>query len=143
MAVHAVVAGALVRGGRVLLGHRSPSRRWYPDVWDLPGGHVEQGESQLQALVRELHEELGVQVLGRGCEAVTTLHLTAGDGAGELRLSVWSVRRWLGTPVNRCVEEHDQLGWFSGDDMENLTLAHGDYQRLLGTLIRASTDPSP
>ena len=39
-----LVAGVLVRGAEVLLGHRSPHRRWYPDVWDLPGGHVEPGE---------------------------------------------------------------------------------------------------
>ena len=41
-----VVVGALVRDGRVLLGQRSPSKRAYPDVWDLPGGVVEDGESE-------------------------------------------------------------------------------------------------
>ena len=41
---HRVVCAALVRGRRVLLGHRSPGRRWYPDVWDLPGGHMVDGE---------------------------------------------------------------------------------------------------
>jgi hypothetical protein len=81
---------------------------------------------------------LGVQVLGRDCKAVTTLPLAAGDRAGELRLSVWSVRQWLGTPVNRRLEEHDQLRWFSGDELEELTLAHGNYQHVLGTLTRDS-----
>jgi len=134
--VHAVVAGALVQGGQVLLGHRTSSRRWYPDVWDLPGGHVEQGESEPQALIRELREELGVQVLGRDCEAVTTLHLTAGDGVEELRLAIWRVRKWRRAPVNRCPEEHDHLGWFSADELEELTLAHGRYQEVLGAPIR-------
>ena len=133
-----VAAGALVQDGRVLLAHRIPSRRWYPDVWDLPGGHVEQGESRLQALMRELYEELGVQLIERCCKAVTTLTLTAGDGVGELRLSIWLVRQWLGTPVNRCLEEHDQLGWFGADDLAELTLAHDDYQHLLTSLIRCS-----
>ena len=41
-----MVAGVLVRGTEVLLGHRSPGRRWYPDVWDLPGGHVEPGDQR-------------------------------------------------------------------------------------------------
>ena len=42
--VHHVVAGVLVAGNRVVLGHRSTARRWYPDVWDVIGGHVEPGE---------------------------------------------------------------------------------------------------
>lgn len=54
---HRVVCAALVRDGRVLLGHRSPGRRSYPDVWDLPGGHVDGGETPAAALVRE-HDEL-------------------------------------------------------------------------------------
>ena len=60
--MHEVVVGALVREGRVLLVHRSPNRRAYPDVWDLPGGHIETDESELGALTREMHEELGVQL---------------------------------------------------------------------------------
>lgn len=132
----AVVAGALVQDHRVLLGHRSPSRRWYPDVWDLPGGHVERGESELDALVREMHEELGVHIVASDCQELRTLRLPAGDGDGELRLSVWSVRRWAGTPVNRSLEEHDELRWFSGDELTELSLAHSAYQDLLGDLIR-------
>lgn len=134
--VVAVAAGALVQGGRVLLVHRSPARRWYPDVWDLPGGHVEQGESGLRALARELDEELGVQVVEPGCEAVTTLTLTAGDGVSELRLSIWSVQQWFGTPVNRCLEEHDRFGWFGVDDLAGLALAHDPYPHLLAGLLR-------
>ena len=133
-----VAAGALVRDGQILLVHRNPSRRWYPDVWDLPGGHVEQGESGLQALVRELYEELGVRVTERCCTAATTLSLTAGDGAAELRLSIWSVSDWLGTPANRCFEEHDRLGWFRVDDLAGLALAHDPYRDLLGSLLRGS-----
>ena len=52
--MHKVVLGALVREGRVLLVHRSPNKRAYPDVWDLPGGLIEAGESELGALTREL-----------------------------------------------------------------------------------------
>ena len=50
-----VVAALLRDGNRVLLCHRSPQRRWYPDVWDLPGGHVERRELPGAALARERH----------------------------------------------------------------------------------------
>jgi 8-oxo-dGTP diphosphatase len=56
---HLVVAATLHSDDRILLCHRSPTRRWFPDVWDFPGGHVEPGEAPLQALARELLEELG------------------------------------------------------------------------------------
>jgi 8-oxo-dGTP pyrophosphatase MutT (NUDIX family) len=40
-----VAAAALVNSDRVLLSHRHPSRRWYPNVWDIPGGHIEDDET--------------------------------------------------------------------------------------------------
>lgn len=61
--MHVVVCGALVENGAVLLVHRSPTRRAYPDLWDLPGGHVEAGESELQALAREMQ----LTISPRGC----------------------------------------------------------------------------
>lgn len=57
-----VVAGALIRGAAVLLAQRHrPSE--LAGLWELPGGKVVPGESEPTALVRELREELGVDVL--------------------------------------------------------------------------------
>ncbi len=60
--MYQVVLGALVIDRCVLLAHRSPNKLAYPGVWDLPGGVVEAGESELDALARELGAELGVQI---------------------------------------------------------------------------------
>ena len=51
-------AGALIRDGKVLLVKRAPWMRFYPDVWDLFGGHIEGEESAEDALRREAMEEL-------------------------------------------------------------------------------------
>ena len=55
------VTGALVRDGKVLLVKRAPHMRFYPDVWDLFGGHIEGDESPEGALRREAMEELGIE----------------------------------------------------------------------------------
>ena len=57
-----IVAAIVVRDSRVLLCHQSADHQWYPDVWDLAGGHVEAGETPASTLVRELREELGVVI---------------------------------------------------------------------------------
>jgi 8-oxo-dGTP pyrophosphatase MutT (NUDIX family) len=57
-----IVTAALVREGQVLLVHRSPNKHAYPNVWGLAGGHIDAGETELAALAREVHEELGVQI---------------------------------------------------------------------------------
>lgn len=110
-----VVVGALVSDGRVLLVHRSPDKRAYPGVWDLPGGVMEPGESELAALARELREELGVQVA-----TGTASHLcrvTAGSADDPAVISAWLVREWQGTPANAAPEEHDDIGWFGRDEL--------------------------
>ena len=87
--MHKVVIGALVREGRILLVHRRPDKRAYPDVWDLPGGLLEADESELDALARELHEELGVRI-ARG-SASHLCRVTARPANETALLSAWLV----------------------------------------------------
>ena len=117
-----VVTGALVQQARVLLVHRRPDKRAYPNVWDLPGGVVEAGESELDALARELHEELGVHI-ARG-SASRLCRVTAGPAEQPVGLSAWLVRDWQGSPANVAPEEHDGIGWF--DVAELPALAHAE-----------------
>ncbi len=60
------VVGALIldRRGRVFVHRRGPDRAFLPNGWDLVGGHVEAGETLLQALRREVTEETGWTVGG-------------------------------------------------------------------------------
>ncbi len=114
--LHLVVAGLLLRGGRGLLLHRAPTRRWYPDCWDLPGGHVEKGETPAEALRRELVEELAVTAVVTGAPFAQV----RGD---DFRMDVWRVDRWDGEPANVNPAEHDALAWLNDVEMAGLRLA--------------------
>ncbi|GGP14414.1 NUDIX hydrolase [Nonomuraea glycinis] len=109
-----IVTAVLRDGDRVLLCHRSAGRRWYPDVWDLPGGHVEEGEDPKESLVRELREELGI-----------TASEPSGPPMHEIRtatfdMQIWLIDRWTGTPVNAAPDEHDAVAWFKTPDLDSL-----------------------
>lgn len=56
-----VVAALVESGGRYLITQRRPTAV-LPNLWEFPGGRVETGESDAQALQREIHERLGVHV---------------------------------------------------------------------------------
>jgi 8-oxo-dGTP diphosphatase len=125
---HDIVAALLVRNGRVLLCHRSAGRRWYPDVWDLPGGHVEDEEPPIEALARELEEELGILIQQPGPELARVVE-------PEFALRIWLVEKWVGDPVNASPEEHDDLGWFDLSEVSSLSLAHSGYLSLIQDTI--------
>ncbi len=112
----------------MLLAHRHPRRRWYPDCWDLVGGHIEDGESPLDAVVRECAEEIGVVV-----DDPTPFDVTIDDPALELYAFV--VTRWSGEVMNRAPEEHDALGWFTGAELADLVLADPAYLPILRGLL--------
>ncbi|SHE69883.1 mutator mutT protein [Vibrio gazogenes DSM 21264] len=60
MKVHECVSFLLVDDTQVLLEKRSKDKTCDPDIVAIPGGHIESGESQKEALLREIQEELGV-----------------------------------------------------------------------------------
>lgn len=56
------VVAAVVRRGDAILITRRPDRAGRPGQWEFPGGKVERGERDAEALAREIHEELGCAV---------------------------------------------------------------------------------
>ncbi len=112
-----ISVAALVRAGLVLMVHRHPGRRVYPDCWDLVGGHVEPGESPRQAVRRECHEELGVDI-----HDSVPIPLIVRDPAIDMH--AFLVTRWEGQPVNAAPDEHDDLRWFRPRDLADVRLAH-------------------
>lgn len=134
-----IVAGLLCRDGRLLLGKRSIRRKAYPGVWDLPGGHVEVGETTEQALVRELREELGVTATAWREYVVLRAPAMAEEQPATLRLQVFLVTAWTGELRNLQPEEHDAIAWVTEDEAAGLTLAHAGYPALFRDALRAAS----
>lgn len=91
-----VVAAALVDAdGRVLLQQRPPGGS-LAGLWEFPGGKIESGETPEAALIRELREELGLDVEA-ACLAPATF-ASAALGDRHLLLLLYACRKWRGQP---------------------------------------------
>ena len=89
-----VVAAALFdHAGRVLIAQR-PAGKVLAGRWEFPGGKVAAGESERDALLRELREELGIEVIA----ARSFMRLTHAYEEREVELSLWIVERFAGVP---------------------------------------------
>ena len=99
-----VAVGVILRpDGQVLLGDRPADKPW-PGWWELPGGKIEPGESVIQALTRELHEELGIEVK-QARPWVTYIHHYP---TTTVRLVFCQVTEWQGEPQGL---EGQHLAW--------------------------------
>jgi 8-oxo-dGTP diphosphatase len=110
-AVVDVAVGVLVRAdGAVLFGQR-PSGKPYAGWWEFPGGKLENGETVTQALARELHEELGIDISGSSPWVVRE-HCYA---HAHVRLHFHRVDDWRGEPRAR---EGQALRWLRADAID-------------------------
>jgi 8-oxo-dGTP diphosphatase len=87
-----------------------------PNMWDLPGGHVEDGETPRDCIRREINEEMGLEL-----EGIEPFSVVQFDDRTEyvfwtkMNLSVLSIR----------LTEGQRLRWFSRDEVERTPLAFG------------------
>jgi 8-oxo-dGTP diphosphatase len=105
-----VVGAAVVRDGRVLAARRTKPAH-LAGMWEFPGGKVEPGESDVEALLRELEEELGVTA--RVGPRVGP-DLLLGDTAV---MRVYLVTLLVGEPQ---LHEHDAFRWLAADELQEV-----------------------
>jgi 8-oxo-dGTP diphosphatase len=108
------------REGRVLLAQRPPGKH-LAGFWEFPGGKLEPGESPQRALVRELHEELGIDI--DAADGAPLIRIPWRYGERELLLDAWQFTRWKGTPASL---EGQALQWSLPMRVDFATLAPAD-----------------
>lgn len=116
-----VVAAVLIDGeDRVLLAQR-PEGKAMAGLWEFPGGKLEDGEAPEEALMRELHEELGISV-----DRQDLVPWTFASHAYEdfhLLMPLYLCRRWQGSPQPL---EHQDLSWVPADQLGRYPMPPAD-----------------
>jgi 8-oxo-dGTP diphosphatase len=99
-----VAAAVLQRPDGAFLLAQRPTGKVYAGYWEFPGGKVEPGEPAAQALARELHEELGIEI-GESFPWITRVFTYP---HGTVRLNFFRVHEWKGEPQPR---EQQAIAW--------------------------------
>lgn len=116
-----VAACALVDGaGRVLVAER-PAGKAMVGLWEFPGGKIEGCERPEETLVRELAEELGIEVAAEALEPLTFASHAYADF--NLLMPLFVCRAWSGEPKPL---EHAALRWVDADELARLPMPAAD-----------------
>ena len=116
-----VSAAALIDGeGRVLLAQR-PEGKSMAGLWEFPGGKVEEGETPEAALIRELHEELGIETW-QSCLAPLCFASHSYEKF-HLLMPLFACRKWQGTPQGR---EGQTLKWVRPNALRDYPMPPAD-----------------
>lgn len=113
------VAGILQKENKILLAER-PQGKPYSGFWEFPGGKIETNETGEQALIRELHEELGIEV--NTAQLLFPHIYTYPDKI--VHLQVWLVSQFKGEPHGK---ENQTLRWVTMSEMMSMKLLEGNW----------------
>lgn len=114
-----VAAGCLINpAGEVLIAQR-PTGKIAAGQWEFPGGKIEAGESAREALLRELREEIGIEVR----DARPLICVTHDYSDRRVRLDSWKITCWDGEPIGR---ESQALAWVTPQTIHDYPILAAD-----------------
>ncbi|AWT45431.1 MULTISPECIES: NUDIX hydrolase [Streptomyces] len=124
--------------GRAFAQRRGAGRRLFPDCWDIVGGHVEAGESLLEALAREVREETGWRL--RRVRRLLGVTSWTGDDGGGLRHEADFLVDVDGDLDRPALEwsKHSAYDWFGPGDLDRLKENRSPGEYLVHDLIAAA-----
>ena len=114
-----VVVGILINNQSEVLITQRRHGTHLAGLWEFPGGKLESGESRIQALSRELHEELGVEVK----QAEPLIQIRHHYPERDVLLDVWKVTQYLREPYGR---EQQPLQWVLPKTLHSFNLPPAD-----------------
>jgi 8-oxo-dGTP diphosphatase len=106
--------------GKALFGLRQ-NTGFLDGTYHLPAGHLEEGESVVQAVIREAREEIGVTIDPQDVEFAHIMHSPLTGGRASF---FFCVRQWEGTPANLEPDKCGELRWFALDELPETLLSY-------------------
>lgn len=128
-----VAVGIIMQDGLVLACQRKHDAR-YPLKWEFPGGKLEEGESPESAMIRELHEELGIDAVVDS-EFCRYNSVYPGENSGSdttFEVFYYIVRSFNGSPGNHVFE---QIRWVTPSELNGMDILQGN-RRAVEMLVR-------
>jgi 8-oxo-dGTP diphosphatase len=119
MTPHLHVACAIIEQDGLVLAAQRGATMSLPLLWEFPGGKLEAGETPEQALIREVHEELGISVTIKQALACTS------HSYPDFTVTLHPFTcRWSGGAL--ALHEHNAILWLKPEQMPGLDWAAAD-----------------
>jgi 8-oxo-dGTP diphosphatase len=98
----------------------------YPDTWDVPGGHVEDGETPEQCIVREMREEMGIEL--KGFQLFSSIEFD-----DRIEYTFWKSENLDIDSIR--LTEGQRLKWFTQEEVYKTVLAYG-FNRIMADFFQ-------
>ena len=116
-----VVSIALINNENEILLSKRPKKKHLSGFWEFPGGKVEEGETPEKALIREVKEELNIDINNK---CIAPLSFSEFDYNNfQLLLLLYICRRWDGVPMSM---ENNKLEWVKPNMLRDYKMPPAD-----------------
>lgn len=114
-----VALGIIINSQHQVLVALRPAHTPLGGLWEFPGGKFENNETALQALTRELQEEIGIILK----KASPMMHIIHDYGTVQIALDTWRIEDYDGTPYGK---EGQEIRWVNADELNQLVFPEGN-----------------
>ena len=115
-----VVAGLILQNNKLLICQR-PNFKDHPLKWEFPGGKIKNDETNEEALMREINEELSINIIN--CEELISYNFNYKDLNKKVFIYFYLVNNFSGKVLNNF---HKELKWIEIKDIREYDFLEGD-----------------